>query len=143
MILLAALHREAAPEQVRALWTDLLARLSLAAVASTRPQAHLQLCALGVRRTGTFATNLARELLMAHRMATKAGVWVQPLGLQHRVGELAQPAALVCHLCGLAAAYRRITLDSAMLPDKPLEKWLADRQHVLFVQIESLAKLAD
>jgi hypothetical protein len=69
----AASQREAAPEQVRALWTDLLARLSLAVVASTQTQTRRQLRALGVRRTGTFATILARELLMAHRMAAHSG----------------------------------------------------------------------
>ncbi len=143
MIPLAASQREAAPEQVRALWTDLLARLSLAAVASTQPQARLQLCALGVRRTGTVATILARELSMTHRMAAYTGVRVQPLELQRRVGELAIPGTLVCHLRGLAAAYRHIMLDSAMPPDKPLAKWLADRHHVHLVQIEALETVAD
>jgi hypothetical protein len=143
VIPLAASQREAAPEQVRSLWTDLLARLSLAAVASTQPQARLQLCALGVRRTGTVATILARELLMTHRMAAHSGVWVRPLELQRRVGELAHPGTLVCHLRGLAAAYQDIMLDSAMPLDKALAKWIADRQHVHWVQIESLEKLAD
>ena len=52
MNLPAASRREAVPEQSRALGTDLLARLSLAAVASTQTQARLQLGALGVRRMG-------------------------------------------------------------------------------------------
>jgi len=143
VIRLAASLREAAPEQVRALWTDLLARLWLATVASTQAQTRLQLRALGVRRTGTVATNLTRELLMAQRMAASAGVWVQPLELQHRVGELAHPGAFMCHLRGLAAAYRHIMLDSAMPPDEPLAKWLADRQRVHLVQLDALGKGAD
>lgn len=129
-------------EQVRALWTDLLARLSLAAVASTHPQSHLQLRALGVRRTGTVATTLARELLMAHRMAACMGVWVQPLHLQRRIGELAHPGTLLFHLHGLADAYRHLIVYTARLPDKLLAKWLADRLRVHSVQIESLETLA-
>jgi hypothetical protein len=143
VIRLAASQREAAPEQIRALWTDLLAQLSLAAVASTQAQTRLQMRTLGVRSTGTIATNLARELVVAHRMAVHSGAWVQPLALQRRVGELAQARALVCHLRGVEAAYRHIMLDSAMPPDKHLAKWLADRQHVHLAQIESLEKLAD
>ncbi len=140
VIRLAASLREAAPEQVRALWTDLLARLSLAAVASTQAQTRLQLRALGVRRTGTVATNLKRELLIAHRMAAFTGVWVQPLELHRRVGELAHPGAMVCHLRDMTAAYRHIMLDSAIPPDEPVVKWLADRQRVHLVQLESLEK---
>ena len=143
MIRLAASPREAAPPQVFALWTDLLARLSLAAVASTQAQTRLQLRALGVRRTGTVATNLARELSMAYGMAASAGVWVQPLELQRRVGELAHPGALVCHLRGLATAYRHIMLDPAMPPDGPLAKWLAERQRVHLVQLECTEQIAD
>jgi len=130
VIRLATSRCKAAPEQVRALWTGLLARLSLAAVASIQAQTRLKLRALGVRRTGAVATNLPRALLMAHRMGASAGVWVQPLELQRRVGELAHPSALVCHLPVLAAAYRHIMLDSAMPSDEPLAKWLADRQRV-------------
>lgn len=113
MIRLAASPREAAPPQVFALWTDLLARLSLAAVASNQAQTCLQLRALGVRRTGTVATNLARELSMANGMTASAGVWVQPLALQRCLGELAHPGALVCHLRGLTTAYLHIMLDMA------------------------------
>lgn len=61
------------------MWSDLLARLSLAAVASTQAQARFHLRTPGVRRTGTVTTNLAREFLITHRMAVCAGVWAQPL----------------------------------------------------------------
>ncbi len=143
MIRRAASPREAAPPQVCALWTDLLARLSLAAVASTQAQTHVQLRALGVRRTGTVATNLARELSMAYRMAASAGVWIPPLELQRRVGEFARPGALACHLGGLVTAYRHIMLDPAMPPDGPLAKWLAGRLRVHLVQLECMQQIED
>jgi hypothetical protein len=101
VILIAASSCEAAPEKIRALWTDLLARLSLAAVASTQTQARLQLGALGVRRTGTITTILARELSMALRMAADIGVPVRPLDVQRRVGELAQLGMLCITLARL------------------------------------------
>jgi hypothetical protein len=103
----------------------------------------LQLRALGVRRTGTVTANLVRELSMAHRTAASAGVWAQPLELQRRVGVLARPGALACHLSGLATAYRHITLDPALPPDGPVAKWLAGRQRVHLVQLESIEKFAD
>lgn len=137
----AASPREAAPPQVCALWTDLLARLSLAAVASRQAQTHLQLHALGLRRTGTVANILARELAAAQRMAAAAGVQVQPLALQRRVGELAQPEALLGHLHGLAAAYQRIQQQPGLPPDGPLLRWLAGRQRVHRVQIEAIEQL--
>lgn len=139
----AASPREAAPAQVCALWTDLLARLSLAAVASTQAQTHVQLRALGVRRTGTVATNLARELSMAYRMAASAGVWIPPPAVRHRVGELARPAALAHHLGGLVAAYRHIMFDTAMPPDGPLAKWLTGRLRVHLVQLACMEQIED
>jgi len=139
----AASPREAAPAPVRALWTDLLARLSLAAVTSAQPQTRLQLRALGVRRTGTVATNLAREILMAQRMAASMGVWIQPLALQRRVGELAQPATFACHLRDLATAYRHVMLDPAMPPGRALAKWLAERHRIHVVQSLTLEQIAD
>jgi len=68
VIPLAASQREAAPEQVRALWTDLLARLSLAAVAGDQTHARLQLRALGVRRTGTVATAACQDIMLDSAM---------------------------------------------------------------------------
>lgn len=134
---------EAAPTQVCALWTELLARLSLAAVASAQAQTRLHLRALGVRRTGTVATNLARELSVARRMAASAGVLVQPLELQYRVGELAQPGALGRHLPELAGLYRRILLDAATPPDGALARWLAAREHVHLAQHRYMEQSAD
>lgn len=141
MIHLAASPEEAEPQQVCALWTDLLARLSLAMVASRQTQTHLQLRALGVRRTGTVTSNLARELAAAQRMAASAGVQVQPLALQRRVGELAQPQALLDHLRGLTAAYQRIQLHPDVLPGGPLLRWLDGRQRVHRVQIGAIEQL--
>jgi hypothetical protein len=96
-----------------------------------------------VRRTGSVATNLARKLSMAYRMAASAGVWVQPLELQRRVGELARPGALVCYLRGPATAYRHIMLDPAMPPGGPLVKWLAGCQRVHLVQLERMEQIAE
>jgi hypothetical protein len=141
VIRLAASPGEAAPQQVCALWTDLLARLLLAAVASKQTQTHLQLRALGVRRTGTVASNLARELAEAQRMAASAGVQVQLLALQRRVGELAQPEALLEHLRGLTAAYQRIQLHAGLPPGGPLLRWLDGRQRVHRVQIGAIEQL--
>jgi hypothetical protein len=138
----AASPREAAPAQVCALWLDLLARLSLAAVASTQVQTHLLLRALGVRRTGTVATNLARELSVAYRMAAFVGVMVEPLELQRRVGELAHPGTLESHLRGVTTAYQLIMFDPATPPQGPLSKWLAGQQRVHLTQIESIENLS-
>lgn len=115
----------------------------MAAVASNQAQTHVQLRALRVRRTGTVATNLARELSMAYRMAAFVGVWVPPLELQRRVGELARPGALACHLGGLVTAYRHIMLDPAMPPYGPLAKWLTGRLRVHLVQLESMEQIED
>ena len=141
MIRLAAVPGTAAPAKVQALWTDLLARLALAAVASTQAQARLQLRALGVRRNGSVTNNLARESSTAQRMAAAAGVAVQPLDLHRRVGELAQPRELVCHLRGLALTYRQLALHPVAPPHGPLAKWLAVRQRVHAVQIEAIEQL--
>jgi hypothetical protein len=53
MMALAAAPGEAAPAHVQARWTDLLARLALAAEVSNPLQAHLQLRALSLRCTRT------------------------------------------------------------------------------------------
>jgi len=137
----AASPREAAPQQARALWTDLLARLSLAAAACTQAQTLLALRELGLRRTGTVATNLARELMIADRMAERAGVPVLPLEVQRRIGELARPCALTGHLQGLATTYRDILLDPALPPDGPLLKWLAARVRVHLTQFEAMEQI--
>ena len=74
-------------------------------------------------------------------MAASAGVQVQPLGLQRRVGELAQPQALLDHLRGLTAAYQRIQLHPDVLPGGPLLRWLDGRQRVHRVQVGAIEQL--
>ncbi len=127
---------EAPPPQVCAAWTDLLARLLLAAVACRQAQTRRQLQAFGVRRTGTAGVNLAREQATAQRMAATAGVQVPALTLQRRVGELARPGPLAWHLRGLATAYQQL-LDTPALP-MPLSAWLQGRCRVHLAQAEAM-----
>jgi hypothetical protein len=74
----AALPSEAAHSQVLAHWTDLQARLMLVIeeVGASDLQEHLR--SQGVRRTGTLANNLAKELECAKAMAELMGVIVTP-----------------------------------------------------------------
>lgn len=132
----AASRPEAAPLQDLAAWTDLQARLLLAAVACSQAQTRRQLQAFGVRRTGTAGTNLAREQMRARRMAATVGVQVPALVLQRRVGELARPGPLVWHLRGLATAYQRL-LDRPGLP-APLRQWLQGRRQVHLAQADAM-----
>lgn len=138
----ASSRPEAALAQLDALWTDLMARLSLAAEVSTQTQTRLQLRALGVHRTRTVASNLARELLVAQRMAAVAGVQVRPLALQRRIGEMSRPGTLLEHLRELAEAYRQLRLDPGLPSDATLHKWLAARLRVHSMQVESFDQVS-
>ncbi|MBP6903263.1 MAG: hypothetical protein KBC73_24455 [Burkholderiaceae bacterium] len=129
----------AAPASAQGLWTEVLARLSLAAVACDGPEARRQLHVLGVRRTGTAALLLARELAMARRMASASGCLPRPLDLHHRVGQLARPADLDWHLQGLAAAYQQLLQHQDTWPQGPVCRWLEARCRVHAAQAESLA----
>jgi hypothetical protein len=132
---------DAAPLEVRLLWTDLVARLSLAAQASRQTPARQQLHALGLRRVATAATLLKREEAMARRMAASAGAPIEPARLRRRILELAQPATLAWHLDGLTQTYRRIQIDPATPPAGPLHEWLAGRLRVHLAQADALAAI--
>jgi hypothetical protein len=129
---------EAAPPQVRALWTDLLARLWLAQVVCAQEHTLRQLHALGLRRTGTAGAILTREALLACRMASSFGILIRPAELQWRIGELARPAPLASHLQGLVEAYRRIELEPCSPMHGSLVLWLAGRQRVHQAQLAAV-----
>lgn len=134
------------PVPLQALWVDLLARLWLAQVASAQAAARQQLHALGLRRSGTLASILAREQRLVQRLAAAGGVVVTWHEVQHRIGELAQPAPLLWHLQQLALAYARISQQCGEVPAWPLApalaRTLAARQRVHQVQADALAALA-
>lgn len=133
------------PVQLQALWAELLARLWLAQVASAQAAAHQQLHALGLRRSGTLSRILAREQHLVQRLAAAGGVVVTRHEVQHRIGELAQPAPLLWHLQQLALAYARISQQCGEAPAWPLTPALARtlvaRQRVHQVQADALAAL--
>ncbi len=134
----AASSCEAAPPQVRALWTDLLARLWLAQVVCAQEHTLRQLHALGLRRTGTAGAILTREALLACRMASSFGILIRPAEVQWRIGELARPAPLESHLQGLVEAYRRIELEPCSPMHGSLALWLAGRQRVHQAQLAAV-----
>lgn len=138
MIARMASSCEAAPLRVRALWTDLLARLWLAQVACAQEQTRRQLHAMGLRRTGTAAAIMTREACIACRMAASFRVEIRPLEVQRRIGELARPAPLESHLQGLVEAYRRIELEPCPPMHGSLALWLAGRQRVHQAQLAAV-----
>lgn len=134
----AASPRAAAPLRVCALWTELLARLWLAAVGSSQAPALRQLHAMGLRRVGTASVIFLREQAVARRMAACAGAVVEPAELHRRIGVLAHAVGLACHVQGLAAVYRRLQLDPATPQSGPVALWLAGRLRVHEAQAEAL-----
>lgn len=128
----------AAP-QACALWTELLARLWLAQVACCQAQARRELYALGLRRTGTAAVILFRELAAARRVAWEAGAAVGDRELHRRIGELACCAPLAAHLRGLVDVYERIDRELGTALGASHRVWLAARRSVHQAQAQAMA----
>jgi hypothetical protein len=72
-------------------------------------------------------------------MAASLGVSIRPFEVQRRIGELARPAPLACHLHGLVDAYRCISLDPASFVGGAPSLWLAGRLSVHLAQISAVA----
>ena len=125
---------------VREVWIELVARLTHTHHECGRTDAVMRLKRYGVRRTGTAAVNLRRELAQAVQIARSTGLELDAEDIQRRCRGLSSSDDLDQDFRGLAQAYLQLLQVLHPPAGSPLQRWLQGRARLHAVQADAVSR---
>jgi hypothetical protein len=126
------------PLLAQAQWVALLAHLSQTASRCAQPDIADQLKTLGVRRSQTVVTSLAREYVRAWDLAVSIGFVHSPHDVLQVTHTMLQHDHLTEDFRALADTYRLLLWVMAPRNGGQLSRWLSDRASVHAAQAQAI-----